>query len=300
MTTMQTLVDILWDTEDLSNEELGAYVRLLMQMWKKGRALVIDEKRIPRLLHCTKGRAFKKLLPGLDDHFDFPTDEAGLPVSGILRHKRLKYSGKNGPKIEKISAAFEPNQGVETDPESPPESPPDSRGGRAPALSKPSSIEKEREREQAGGRARAALLPEGFTVPPEWLDEAAAKRLDAGLPEIPLKREAVAFVAHFAGTPVRKANWHGAFLTWCLNAKAAAALALAAETTKTPEDAKRAKEGGKWRVALVKFYRSNGEDWPPELGPQPGKDGCQAPDWLITEVVRGHGKSFAPRRKATG
>src|SRR5579883_2916433 len=86
---MNTYVaDFLADTEDLTNEEFGAYVRLIFFNWKKRRALVDDTKRIARLLRCTPGRWLKKLKPVLIEFFE--TDESGAPIGGKLVQKRVE------------------------------------------------------------------------------------------------------------------------------------------------------------------------------------------------------------------
>ncbi|ABN75772.1 protein of unknown function DUF1376 [Rhodobacter sphaeroides ATCC 17029] len=71
--------DFLSDTLDLDAREVGAYLLLLMAMWKAGGTLSSDEGKLRRMARC--GRDWPRVWAGISHHFE--------EVDGRLTNRRL-------------------------------------------------------------------------------------------------------------------------------------------------------------------------------------------------------------------
>jgi hypothetical protein len=71
-----------------------------------------------------------------------------------------------------------------------------------------------------GGQPRGSRLPDGFVVPEDWREEAAAARKEAGLARADLALEAVKFANYWpaqSGARGAKADWRKAWIVWALS-----------------------------------------------------------------------------------
>jgi uncharacterized protein YdaU (DUF1376 family) len=123
--------DYLADTTHLDLEEHGAYLKLLMIIWRtKDAELPFDEKRLARMLGCSAHK-FEKLWPVLAEFFDA---KAGVISQKRIKKDRAMVAGKiranklNGSKggIAKALKNIEPTIATATKP------PADSLGGSPP------------------------------------------------------------------------------------------------------------------------------------------------------------------------
>lgn len=73
--------DLTADTQDLSPEEFGIYLRLLLQMWTRGGTIPSDPQRLSRLAGCD-ATTLDRVWPRIGGFFSAPTD-------GSLTQKRL-------------------------------------------------------------------------------------------------------------------------------------------------------------------------------------------------------------------
>src|SRR5579883_1680674 len=189
---MNTYVaDFLADTEDLTNEEFGAYVRLIFFNWKKRRALVDDTKRIARLLRCTPGRWLKKLKPVLIEFFE--TDESGAPIGGKLVQKRVEAE-----RAKALNKALKDDEsGIKNREKNAKKQAQKTRESDDILELEPELSDSSLREERGAGAPRGSRLRDDFTVPDEWVGEGYATRKKHHLPEIDLDLEAVTFVNYW-------------------------------------------------------------------------------------------------------
>jgi hypothetical protein len=93
---------------------------------------------------------------------------------------------------------------------------------KAQRLEARSQKPEEKEPPDGGSKNRGSRLPEGFEVPSDWTEAAAAARRQANLPEIAIDTEKIKFTNHFIAAPGQKGvkrDWRRAWINWCLNAK---------------------------------------------------------------------------------
>lgn len=219
------VADLLSDTEDLTNEEFGAYVRLILFSWKKRKPIADDARRIARILRCTPGRWLKKLKPVLLQFFE--VDEGGAPKDGKLSQRRLESElrkAEKGAGIERKNREKNAKTEAENAPPTPAGPPP--AGGESELELEPedSSSSLESERGALSRSARAQRLPADFQVPGEWIGEGFAARQRHGLAEVDLDLEAEKFSNHWrskGGAAGRRTDWHATWINWCLKTEEA-------------------------------------------------------------------------------
>lgn len=95
------VADYLGDTQHLSTEEHGAYLLLLMALWRVGGTLPNDDVKLARIVRLSKAK-WLRLKPSLMDLFDIGPDEIShgrvtseLQKAGEISQKR-SAAGKAG------------------------------------------------------------------------------------------------------------------------------------------------------------------------------------------------------------
>lgn len=253
------VADYLGDTRHLTTEQHGAYMLLLMTLWRSGGRIPNDARRLARITCCTPSR-WARISEEVLRFFEVDGD--------CLTHGRLAFelekaseksikravSGSQGGKAtalknkELAEANAAPLPSHSSEPESDKESPLPPKGGKK-ARRKPETA-----------------LPDDF---PDLkaLQEAKAKVLDAGA-AVKITSEAERFRNHAAQTDRRARDWPAAWRNWILNAiERAPALGLV-QTVKDEHDP--------WPMRMRAWSRQEGwndVDW----GPEPGEPGCRVP-----------------------
>lgn len=307
----------LADTMDLSLEEHGAYLKLLMITWRNnGEPLPDDDARIARMLGVTAARWKTKLRPVLARFFDLS--------EGTWRQKRLekewryvieskekqrdkakaRWNGNglknNNPDDAAASRRHMPEGGGGTCPhththtlDSP--SPPvggdsprgDERGPeseaarRLPPGDRGPSPQGQRTA-QSRGRGRGAMTP----IPPDWsptLDDLALA-MQQGHPDPSAATDR--FRNHHLGKGTKAADWGALWRNWVAEdiergwghaAPGSTGHRGGKAAVPAPSD-----DDVQWR-ARVKGYADTGL-WPPMApGEPPGHAGCQAPAHILRE-----------------
>lgn len=85
------VADYLGDTRHLTTEQHGAYLLLLMAMWRSDGSLPNDDKKLARIVGCTPSR-WAKIAPDVMEFFDIAD---GQVTSGRLTKELEKASEKS-------------------------------------------------------------------------------------------------------------------------------------------------------------------------------------------------------------
>lgn len=86
---------LIGDTQDLSTEEFGAYLLILIATWRNnGKALVDDDKRLARITRVGSNRFSTKIKPRLSQFFDIS--------DGYWHQKRLEIMWKRASNLSKM------------------------------------------------------------------------------------------------------------------------------------------------------------------------------------------------------
>lgn len=280
------VADYLGDTHHLGALEHGAYLLLLMAMWRAGGSLPSADANLSRLARCTPDQwaEIRDLI---------------LPFfrrrGGRITHKRLseemaKYENTSGKRSEagKKGAAEKANknnaevlaiasdaasncrhnqnqnQKEEYNPPKPPQ------GGKQGAL--PLG----QDRPARPRRKPNVSIPQGFPGPEDLA--AAQRRVDEAGATVRVAYQAERFRNWAEGRDAKYADWPATWRNWiarCIeDVKPSAA---SADRTSTWTDAE-------WRTAL-RLRRENG-DWSDTLGPPPGQPGCRVPAHLLIQPAQ--------------
>lgn len=237
--------DYLADTLDLTTEQHGAYLLLLMTMWRHGARLPNDPSKLARIARVS-ARRWHLVWSEIQHFFYVDGDD--------VRNKRLDREHQKAVSIsEKRSASG-------------------AAGGRAKALKDkdahlanatdlPKHSQKpepeEKEEANASSKKRASRLPDDWRLPREWGDWAMSE----GLSEVCVRREADRFRDYWiglSGKGASKADWQATWRNWVR--KAIDDLARRNTPLRSPShpnigDEKTLSDG------TVKQYLGNGVGW---------------------------------------
>lgn len=207
----------LADTAQLSAEEKGAYMGLLISMWRSPEPrLRLDHERLSRVA-CVSARRWAKIWPVLAEFF---VEQDGHITQKRLTNERLRVSEKiessrtNGklggrpkslkkaenenPDVNSGLSQTEPNQNLSINHE------PDKK--EEPPVSPP-----------AGDKKRRTRLPDNF--PNEWCLSAAKDYwLGKGRGDLVAADIAAEFVAYCKANGKTYHDWPSAWQTWYVNA----------------------------------------------------------------------------------
>lgn len=191
--------DYLADTLDLTTEQHGAYLLLLMTMWRHEARLPLDHQKLARIARVSP-RRWPQVWEGIERFF--------YEDDGFIRNNRLDQEYQKAVSIsQKRSAAGE-------------------RGGRAKALknnephvanatdlSKHSHISDIREEKET---PNGVSKKKGCRLPPDWSpDEVFARR--EGLSTWEVENEAAKFLDYWAAQPGQrgvKTDWDATWRNW--------------------------------------------------------------------------------------
>ena len=191
------VADYMADTRHLTTEQHGAYLLLLMTMWKAGGSLPNDPSKLARIAGVS-ARRWHIVSPEVMEFFDADGD--------VLTQKRLvREYEKAVSKSEKRSAAG-------------------SLGGKAKALKSndqglanataspkhSSEPESERKEEPNGSSKRASRLPANWTLPKPWGEWAMGEGMD----EVSVRRQADRFRDYWLAAPGQKGVKRDWLATW--------------------------------------------------------------------------------------
>lgn len=202
------VADYLADTRHLSTEEHGAYLLLLMTMWKSGGSLPNDARKLARIagVHPPK---WARIWTNLAEFFDIEGDE-------ITQDRLVKeYEKARLKSLSRASAGSKGGTSKALKRKEP-------RVANATAMLK-HSLEPESDREDtvvsSMPRKRASRLPETWVLPVEWGQWAVKE----GWPEAVIRSEADRFRDYWigkSGKDATKADWAATWRNWMRNSKA--------------------------------------------------------------------------------
>jgi uncharacterized protein YdaU (DUF1376 family) len=213
----------LGDTTHLTTIEHGAYILLLMAMWRAGGTLPNDDRLLARYARLTAGQ-WKRVKPVLWPFFTVRSDEImqGRLTDELkaVRQKSRRQSDNAKSRWLKINdtgdATAEPSQ---------------SHGNASLTHNHiekelPNGSSKKKDSTKKGTR-----LPEDWKLPRQWGQWA----VEAGMDEVSVRREADTFRDHWIAQPGAKGvklDWQATWRNWIRRAK-----------ERTPKRA----AGGNWR-----------------------------------------------------
>lgn len=257
------VADYLGDTRHLTTEQHGAYLLLLMTMWRSGGVVANDEIKIARITGLSVVR-WRKISP---DVLEFFTEVDGgltqarlaaeLAISEEKSEKRSQ-SGKAGARAKALknnkAATANASRTLKHSPEPEPEPeervPPTPKGEAKNARRKPETA-----------------LPGDF--PDLKAKQSAVVQVSEAGKAVKISTEAEKFRNHAAQTDRRARDWPAAWRNWIINAcERAPALGLVQRETQTEHDP--------WPMRMRAWANDDGwnhVDW----GPEPFEPGCKVP-----------------------
>lgn len=254
------VADYLGDTRHLTTEQHGAYLLLLMTMWRSGGRLPSDPKKLARIACCT-GSRWSRISDEVMAFFDVDGDEITNPRLALELEKASEKSikraaaGSLGGKANSLKynkpgqANAKPSSGHSSEPESDKESPLPPKGEKKKAP-----------------RGRVSI-PDGFPDT-EALKVARDMVVAAGV-AIHVRTEADKMRDWAIGKGEKKADWMAAWRNWIRMAcERAPALGLVQREVQTEHDP--------WPMRVRAWVNDTGwnhVDW----GPEPFEPGCRVP-----------------------
>lgn len=277
------VADYMADTRHLTCEQDGAYMRLLMAMWRSGGSLSADAAKLARICGLTATR-WTKISPDVMAFFDLAE---GLITQGRLTKEIKKAEEKsskrsecgklgglakslknNKPTVAKASDLLKHSIEPELEPEEDSKPPVSPNGETAPTGAGPSP---KKARSKSAGSERATRLPESWDVTEELLTFAETLGMT--------RKETCDAAAEFrdywgsrGDTRARKLNWN---LTFQVRLREVAARSGANRRTLAEPDARRANTDSRrdaW-VSVVARRRASQTDPDPDGGSGGGGEG---------------------------
>lgn len=164
--------DYLADTTHLTCTEHGAYMLLLMSLWRNGGSLPYDDRTLARHARCTKGQ-WERMRPVLIEFFDVSDDAIshGRLTAELTRHsdavERQAQRSSNGGKAKALkNKRTTPAAGTEKACQPEPE--PETEEANAPSVPPPKA---------AGGVKRGSRIAPDWAPSPECQAYAEAQGL---------------------------------------------------------------------------------------------------------------------------
>lgn len=194
------VADYLGDTRHLTTEQHGAYLLLLMTMWRAGGRLPNEDKKLARITGCTPSR-WAKIRDDVVEFFTVTGDE--------ITHKRLMFELEKAQE-KSIKRAVSGTQGGIA------KSLKDKKADVANATvlpchsSEPESDSKKDKTTSYPKKDRATRIPDDWMPTPEGVRYAAER----GFTELEIENAATEFRRYWlaeGGQRARKVSWH---LTW--------------------------------------------------------------------------------------
>lgn len=193
--------DYLADTLDLTTEQHGAYLLLLMTMWRHDAKLPNDPAKLARIARISVRRWH--LVWSEIQHFFYVDGDQ-------IRNKRLDREHQKAASIsEKRSASGAAGGRAKAMKDNEPRV---AKANDLPQHSQKSEPEKRKTEAKASAKKRSQL-PEEWRLPSEWGEWALAKGMD----ELSVRREAEQFANHHQSRATLMADWRKAWQTWVNN-----------------------------------------------------------------------------------
>lgn len=254
------VADYLGDTRHLTAEQHGAYLLLLMTMWRSGGRLPNDPKKLARIACCT-GSRWGKIGDEVMAFFDV---EGGEITNKRLVFELEKASEKSIKRAAAGSLGGKANS-LKYNKQ------PEAKAARSPMHSSEPETEEESPLPPKGGkkaRRAATSIPDGFPDM-EALKVGRDLVLEAGV-AVHVRTEADKFRDYAAGRDWKKVDWLATWRNWLRSAcERAPKLGLAVSQTQNEEH-------DPWPYRVRVWLRQEGwndVDW----GPEPFEPGCRVP-----------------------
>lgn len=280
------IAEYLAETTHLDATAHGAYMLLIMAMWRTGGKLPRDEDKLARVAQCTADQwaavradvlAFFRISGGIIRHkrvseelakYDAVVDgakRAGKASAGKRSRKNNALDVNERPKnVQRKSNQIEPERELEDKPPTP------LNGGEQDS----SGEDAEKGAEPAGRRKPKRPIPADFPSSEEIAAEQAKAR--AVCANVDLTYQAQRFRNWAEGGDHRYADWPKTWQNWCLKT------VREAPKTAPVKSAVAVDPNERWRRSMRRFKAS--QYWnTTDDGPQPGKPNCQVPAQILAE-----------------
>ena len=282
------VADYLGDTHHLGALEHGAYLLLLMGMWRAGGTLPAADANLARLARCTTeewSQIKDVILP-------FFTRSRGKLTHGRLSRELAKYetvsgkrseagkqgaskkASKNNMEAKAIASNAESNcthnqnqNHIDITPPTPQE------GGQGDDLFGEKPIDEETSSRRKPKRAIPADCPTA-----DQIEAAQAEARKAGA-DVDMAYQAQRFRNWALAKDARYADWSRTWVNWSIKAIADAPKrpSLVATNTAAPSADDIA---ARWDRRVADYRRA--WTWNEvDFGPRPGREGCKAPAWIL-------------------
>lgn len=196
----------LSDTGELTTIEHGAYLLLLIAMWRAGGSLPNDQHRLMRFARCSQPNQWAKIWSGIEGFFH---TSGGTITQGRLGDELDKARSRSKKAAESARAKYRKTLKSPTANAS-------SEHSSAPAtITTSTSITKEEKKEpslRSGTKARGTRLSDDWVLPKTFGDYA----LEKGLPRERILIEAQKMKDWSINSPKLgiKVDWFAAWRTW--------------------------------------------------------------------------------------
>ncbi len=282
--------DYLGDTQHFTTEQHGAYLLILMTMWRAGGELPDDDAKLARIARLSTARWVKikaeivELLDVADGKVTQKRLRAELEKAREKSQKRSE-AGRAGGNAKSLKSG---NQAVAIAtilPEHLPEPEPEPESKNKQIVPAPSG---------QGAAKRKRSIPDGF--PHEAAIHAAAKYWsEKGRPDLAARAtdEGLQFRDHHLARNSKMLDWDAAWRTWVRNAMTFNKPAKG-DLFSAPVVFKQTNEAG-WLIRLEEFYLGAPQDevepgyWQDKFGPKPGMPGCAVPEAAFRMYEKKHG-----------
>lgn len=261
------VADYLGDTRHLTTEQHGAYLLLLMTMWRSDGVLPNDPKKLARIAGCTPSR-WAKICDEVLEFFDID--------GASLTNKRLKFELEKASE-KSIKRAVSGTKGGKAKALKTQEASLANANGLPEHSSEPEP-EEDNPHTPKGAKRRKPEVALPADCPSAELIAAMQSEARAAGANLDLSFEASQFRDWWTAKDGRNRDWDACWRTWARRAiNRAPQTAIAASQSRSQPS-----EANRWRRWLREFKANR--HWPSDdAGPRPGHPACRVPAALLAE-----------------
>lgn len=263
----------LGDTTHLTTIEHGAYLLLIMTMWRsKDGTLPNDDKMLARYTKLTTAQ-WKRIKPII---LDFFTEKDGVLFQSRLTAERsfVEQKRKQQSSAGKASALKRKENGS-TGVNSNVDDPLQHNGNEAstptPTPIKEKYIKEKNDPSERNEFVKKTKITQSFCPDQESAEYAASLNLN-------VDEEQRKFINHFSADGQLRHDWQFAFRAWC---DKAAEFAANRKSSSGKQSEKQLTGDERYRSLMIIFQKKG--YWPKSAGPEPGKAGCYVPADVLRE-----------------